>query len=187
MNSSRIFETLCILAFAIATLVLSVSCDDDDPTSPAGTGSPPAGSSDFMTLSVNGGPQSTYTEASGLPAIDCDPRVDWAFDQVVGWADYTNGNGPNGYDLFFEIMFPAADTVGTYTVQGDNLQAMFYNGEFYTASPIRPTTSGMVVVTRSDTRIEGTFSITALDSLGTTLVDFAGSFGVDAGFSLSCP
>ena len=56
-------------------------------------------------LSLNGGPQTTYTEASGLPSIDCDPRVDWTFNQVVGWANYTNGSGPNGYDLFFEIMF----------------------------------------------------------------------------------
>ena len=140
-----------------------------------------------MTLSVNGGVPTTHTEASGLPSVDCDPRVDWAFDQVVGWANYTDGSGPNGYDLFFEIMFPAVDTVGTYTVQGNALQAMFYNGEFYTASPLRPATSGTVQVTRSDSRIEGTFTITAVDSLGTTSVDFAGSFGVDSGFSLSCP
>jgi hypothetical protein len=187
MNTPRIFKALFVLSLAIGTPIVLASCGDDNPSSPAGTGNPPTGSGDFMTLSVNGGPQTTYTEASGLPSVDCDPRVDWASNQVVGWANYANGNGPNGYDLFFEIMFPAVDTVGTYTVQGGNLHAMFYNGDFYTASPTRPATSGSVLVTRRDWRIEGTFSITALDSDGTTSVHFAGSFGVDDGFSLSCP
>ena len=162
------------------------SCSGGDGSSPTSSGNPPSGG-DFFTVSVNGGTETVYTEASGLPSIDCDPRVDWAFSQVIGWADFTNGSGPNGYDLFFNIMFPNIDSVGTYTVQGDNLQALVYNGELYTCSPVYPTSAGTVQVTRSDSRIEGTYAITAIDSLGTTSVNFAGTFGVDNGFSLSCP
>jgi len=137
-------------------------------------------------MSVNGGPATTYAELSGLPSIDCDPRVDWAFSQIVGWSDFTNGTGPNGYELFIDIMFPRADTVGTYTVQGDFIQVLVYNQEFYSASPVYPATSGTVQVTSSDTRIEGTYNVVAADTSGTSLVNFAGTFGVSRGVSLSC-
>ena len=171
-----------------AATAFSVSCGGDGPGGPAGgttdqtQGGP---SSDFLTVSANGGAATKYTEKSGLPDIDCDPRVDWAFNQIVGWADFTNGPGPNGYDLMMDIMFAAKDTVGTYSVQGDFVQVLIYNGTFYTASPVFGTTSGTVVVTRADTRIEGTYDVTASDSSG-TLVDFSGSFGVASGFDLDC-
>jgi len=177
-----------VLALVAAAMVVVASCGGGDIGSPGGTiKPPPTGGGDFAMISVNGAPQTVYTEASGLPSIDCDPRVDWAFSQVIGWANFTGGSGPNGYELFFDFMFPAADTVGTYTVQGDNMQAMFYNNEYFMASPIIPTSSGTVQVTRADTRIEGTFTIVAVDSLGTTQVSFDGSFGIDKGISLICP
>jgi hypothetical protein len=185
MNTLRILKTLIVLAVVIGIPVVLASCGGDDPVAPNNV-NPPGGSDDFITMSVNGGPLTTYIEASGLPNIDCDPRVDWSFNQVVGWANFTNGSGPNGYDLLFDIMFPGADTVGTYTVQGDWIQAVIYDGVSYGAGPGSGLTSGTVQVTRSDTRIEGTYTFTAIDSLG-TLVDFAGAFGVEAGFSLSCP
>jgi hypothetical protein len=137
---------------------------------------------------MNGGSEAQYMEASGLPSIDCDPRVDWGANQVILWDDFTNGSGPNGYELFFEIMFPAADSVGTYTVHGDYLQALLHhNGVNYTASPLFSTSSGNVDVTRSDSRIVGDYTITVVDADETTSVTVTGHFGVDRGFSLSCP
>ena len=185
MNTPRIFKALLVLSLVVVMPIVLASCGGDATGPITGTGNPPIPNGDFFTMSINGGAQTTYTEASGLPTIDCDPRVDWAFSQVFGLANYT-GSGPNGYNMSFGIVFPA-DTVGTYTVQADNIQALIYNGEFYAASPILPASSGTVQITRADSRIEGTFTITAVDTLGTNPVNFAGSFGIDAGFSLSCP
>jgi hypothetical protein len=139
-------------------------------------------------MSMNGASEATYFEASALPSIDCDPRVDWGASQVILWSDFTNGDGPNGYELFFEIMFPVADSVGTYTVHGDFLQAFLHeSGSDYAASPLLTTSSGTVHVTRSDDRIEGDYAITLVDAEETTSVTMTGRFGVDRGFSLSCP
>jgi hypothetical protein len=185
---NRFSKGLVVLALATGLAIVSAiaSCGGDDGTSPS-TGPPGNPTSDFITMSVDGGGAVTYAEASGLPTIDCNPRVDWASYQVVLWDDFTGGIGPNGYDKFFEVMFPAADTVGTYTVQGDFCQSLYYDGSNYTASPILNTSSGTVQVTRSDTRIEGTFTITVVDAAETTSINLTGSFGVDRGWSLSCP
>lgn len=173
-----------------ATLLLPACGGDDDNTQvPTGGGGPdPVGANgDEITMSVDGAPQQSYVEASGLPDIDCDPRVDWGSNQVVMWHDYTDGAGPNGYELFFDIMFPNNDDVGTYTVQGDYLQALLHlNGMDYSASPILGSSIGSVTVTRSDTRIEGTYTITLVDAGEQNLITVTGSFAVDAGWSLSC-
>lgn len=181
-----IYKTLIARCTVAVVVGLLASCGGGDgPSSPAPV-QPGPGTGDFLTLSVNGGAQSTYAEASGLPAIDCDPRVDWAFNQIIGYANYTNGSGPAGYDMFFDVIFALDDTVGTYTVQGDFCQVLIYNGNTYTASPAYSTTSGTINVARADTRIEGTFNVTAVDTSGATLVGFSGSFGVEKGISLSC-
>ncbi len=172
--------TKCMAVVAWTVLLISCGGGEDDPLSPGGSGS------DFVTMAVDGGNEGTYAEASGLPSIDCDPRVDWGFSQVILWNDHTNGSGPNGYELFFEIMFPNVDDVGTYTVHGDMLQALFYDGINYSASPLMDTSNGSVTVTRSDTRIEGTYTLTVVDAQGNTKT-LAGSFSVENGFSLSCP
>lgn len=187
MKTRRISKACRVLSFVIVMPIVLASCGGDDTGPLTGTGNPPLPNGDFVSVSVDGGAQTMYIESSGLPSIDCDPRVDWAFTQVIGWADFTNGGGPNGYDVFLDLLFPAADTVGTYTVQGDNMQAIFYSGQYFTASPILPASSGTVQITRSDSRIEGTFTLTAVDTLGTNPVNFAGNFGIDSGISLSCP
>lgn len=157
--------------------------DESDPASPPGD---PQGA-DFIKLSLDGATQVEFRESSGLPNIDCDPRVDWGFFQVILWDDFTDGSGPNGYDTFFEIMFPAADSVGTYTVHDDFLQALYHNGIDYAASPLRAASSGWAVVTRADSRIEGSFDLTLVDADEATTISLAGSFGVQRGFSTSCP
>lgn len=104
------------------------------------------------------------------------------------YENFTNGTGPNGYDFFFGFLFPMADSVGTYTVQGDELEAHFHsNGIRYLAHPNADTTDGTVVVTRSDDRIEGTFSVTVVEYPGTATMPITGRFSVDGGYSMSCP
>lgn len=183
MRSS--FTWKVVFAFAIG-ITLGSCGSDGGSQGPTGVNGDPQGG-DFLTLSVGGAAAVMYNEASGLPNIDCDPRVDWSFYQVILWNQYTGGTGPSGYELFFEIMFPVTDSVGTYTVQGDWCQALFYDGSNYMASPLFSTSRGTVEVTRSDSRIEGNFDITVVDTAETASVDLTGSFGVDAGFSLSCP
>jgi len=190
MLLTRIAVSILLLAlFVICSMVIGSCGGDDPPASTTGVVLDPGGGpdDDFIVLTVDGGAESTYIEASGLPTIDCEPRVDWGASQVILWDDFTSGSGPNGYALFFEIMFPAVDTVGTYTVQGDFLQALYYSGEYYSAGPFTNGTSGTVQVSRSDTRIEGIYDITVVDSAQTTSVRLNGEFGVDKGFSLSCP
>jgi hypothetical protein len=175
----------------IAAAALLPACGDDDgpPPNPTGGGGPdPVGANgDEITLSIDGAPERSFVEASGLPDIDCDPRVDWASYQLVMWHDYTDGQGPNGYELFFDIMFPATDDVGTYTVHGESLQALLYsNGVNYSASPILAPSSGTVTVTRSDTSIEGNYTFTLVDATGQNTVTVTGSFAVGGGWSLSC-
>jgi hypothetical protein len=178
-----------IVVFIVLVLPMAAgSCKDSDLSAPQNVIPPgPTVDDDFITQSIDGGPESTFIEASGLPNIDCDPRVDWGAYQVVLWHTFTGVGAVNGYDHFFEIMFPVADSVGTYTVQGDFLQALFFEGKFFTAGPQVPTSHGTVVVTRSDSRIEGTYALTVIDSAGTDSLRLSGEFGVDNGFSLSCP
>lgn len=134
-----------------------------------------------------GGPETTYTEGSGAPAIECDPRIDWYFSQVHLYANYTNGSGPNGYDYYFGIVFPFRDGVGTYSVHDDSLMVSFQPGPRYIATALVPAADGTVVVTRSDDRIQGTltFSLVEYPQQSTT-IDVAGRFDIKSGYS-SCP
>jgi hypothetical protein len=112
--------------------------------------------------------------------------VDWAFNQVILYDTYI-GNGQ--WDMVFDIMFGISDAVGIYdiTVQADGLQVAFMDGSVnYISNFITVGSSGTVNVTRSDSRIEGTFTITAVDA-GSNPITLSGSFGVDSGNSLSCP
>ena len=183
---SRIANRARLLCVGTLAVAFAACGEEDNPSPPLDPGG--GSGTDFMAMSMNGSSEATYVEASGLPNIDCDPRVDWGASQVILWNDFTGGEGPNGYELFFEIMFPVADSVGTYTVHGNYLQAMLHeNGTYYTASPLLNTSSGTVHVTRSDDRIEGDYSVTLVDADATTSVTMTGRFGVDRGFSLSCP
>lgn len=160
------------------------SCgDEEEPSAPVDPG--PQGR-DFLGVSVDGGTEITYIEASGLPDIDCDPRVDWSASQVILWDDFTDGSGPSGYELNFEVMFPLVDGVGTYTVHGDYIQVFFYNGTSYMASPVLASSNGTVTVTRSDDRIEGTYIVTVVNADETDSIALSGHFGVGRGFALSC-
>lgn len=175
-----------LLATSMILGSLLVSCGADD-SGPSGPQVPVDPNADVLTLKVNDAAPVAYTEASGLPDIDCDPRVDWSAYQVILWDDYTDGAGPSGYERFLDLMFPVDDSVGTYTVHGESMQAYFYDGVDYSASPILASSTGTVTVTRSDTRIEGTFDLTLVDASETSSVQLAGFFSVDRGFSLSCP
>ena len=183
----RVPATSFTFAVMFGGLLALGSCGGDDgPSTPIPPGSGPDPS--FVTLSINGGPEITHTEASGLPATECDPRVDWYLYQVLLYENFTNGTGPNGYDFFFGFLFPLADSVGTYTVQGDELEAHFhYNGIRYLAHPNADVTDGTVVVTRSDDRLDGTFSVTVVEYQGTTTLPITGRFSVDSGYSTRCP
>lgn len=188
MASIRYSKWLIVLFACVLSSVLASCSGDDGPSGTAGPGGGGELTGDFVTLSIDGGNAVTSTEASGLPDIDCDPRIDWASNQVVLWSQFTGGGGPSGYDTFLDVMFPVDDAVGTYSVHGDMLQALFYqNGVSYGASPIYPNSAGTVEVTRSDERIEGNFTFTLLDETGTKSLTLTGDFGIDAGWSLSCP
>ena len=141
------------------------------------------GSGDFIKLSVDGGVETTFTEAFSATIV-CDPRVDWAFNQVIFYDNYI---GSNQWATIFDIMF-INDAVGTYDIAlpTDGLVVVYLDGVVpYTASFAEAASSGTVNVTRSDTRIEGTFSITAVDAAFNPIT-LSGSFGVDSGFALSC-
>lgn len=184
---TRFAKPIVVLAVLVIPIVAG-SCKSTDLSAPKNVIPPgPTVNDDFLTESRDGGPEVTYIEASGLPAIDCDPRVDWGADQVVIWHTFTGVGTINGYEHFLEIMFPVTDTVGVYTVQGDYLQALLFDGKFYSASPLATGSHGSVQVTRSDTRIEGTYALTVLDSALTDSLQLNGRFGVDHGFSLTCP
>jgi hypothetical protein len=147
-------------------------------------GSGGSGSGDFVKLSIDSGAENTYTEAFS-PTIVCDPRVDWAFSQIILYDNYL---GSDQWGMIFDIMF-ISDAVGTYdvTVPGDGLNVSFIDGSgTYQANFAAVGSSGTVTVTRSDTRIEGTFTINAVDA-GSNTITLSGSFGVDSGVSLSCP
>jgi hypothetical protein len=187
MRFSPVFRVLFVPALLTGSVALFWSCGGGSEGTTGTGGGGGNSNADWITLSVDGAPEVTYTEASGLPAIDCDPRVDWGANQVVFWQNFTAGNGPNGYERFMDVLFPAVDTVGTYTVQGDYCQVLFYNGINFGAGPQWNTSTGTVQVTRSDTRIEGTYTFVVVDVDETTSHTLTGSFGIDAGFSLSCP
>ena len=79
MAHSPIPKSVYAFWLFVATALWLASCSGDDAVTPGGGGGGGGGGQggDFVSLSVNGGPENTYTEASGLPSIDCDPRVDW--------------------------------------------------------------------------------------------------------------
>jgi hypothetical protein len=148
---------------------------------PDGNGN--SGSGDFVRLSVDSGAENTFTEAYSA-VIACEPRVDWASNQVILYDNYTSGGQ---WDMIFDIMF-INDAVGTYdiTASADGINVVFMNGSVnYSANFATAGSSGTVNVTRSDTRIEGTFTITAVDA-GSNSITLSGSFGVESGHSLSC-
>ncbi len=149
-------------------------------------GSGGSGGGDFVKLSIDSGAENTYTEAFS-PTIVCDPRVDWSFNQVILYDNYI-GPDPDDWGMIFDIML-LSDAVGTYdvTVPGDGLVVVLIDSSgTYQASFGIAGSSGTVTVTRSDTRIEGTFTINAVDA-GSNTITLSGSFGVDSGISLSCP
>jgi hypothetical protein len=164
-------------------LVLGSCGGDDGPSFPI----PPPRDPDpsYFVLSIDGGPEITYTEVSGSTA--CDPRVDWYLYQVHVYQNFTGGSELNGYNFFFGFLFPFADSVGTYTVQGDEIEAHYWPNRTtrYLAHPNVDTTDGTVVVTRSDDRIEGTFNVMAVEYQGTTMIPITGRFSVENGWS--CP
>jgi hypothetical protein len=171
-----------ILALVVWVFIIAIACGDNGGNSDE-NGSSESG--DFVKLSINSGVENTFTEAFSADIV-CDPRVDWASSQVILYDNYI---GSGNWDILFDIMFGISDAVGNYdiTISGDGLQVVFINGGVnYTANSITAGSSGTVNVTRSDTRIEGTFTITAVDA-GSNPITLSGSFGVDSGNSLSCP
>ena len=170
-----------VLALVVGVFIMAIACGEDGGNSD-GNGSP--GSGDFLNLSIDGGVSNTFTESFSADIV-CDPRVDWAFNQVILYDNYI---GSGQWDMIFDIMF-ISDSVGTYdiTVPADGLQVVFINGSVtYMANFATAGSSGTVNVTRSDTRIEGTFTTTAVDP-GSSPITLSGSFGVESGNSLSCP
>ena len=124
---------------------------------------------------------------AGAPAIECDPRIDRYFYQVHLYANYSGGGGPNGYDYYFGILFPFRDSVGTYTVHDDSLMVSYQPGPRYMAGPLVPTSDGTVVVTRSDDRIQGTFTATLVDlQQSSSSIALTGRFDIKSGYS-HCP
>jgi len=141
-----------------------------------------SGSDDWVKLKIDNGAEIAYTEAFSA-AITCDPRVDWASNQIILQDNYL---GNSNWEMTFDIMF-FDDSVGTYdvTVPADGAQVVYVpNGTTYLANFVQG--SGTVTVTRSDTRIEGTFDVT-VDDGSNNPINLSGSFGVDSGNSLSCP
>lgn len=170
-----------VLALIVGVFIIAIGCGDDGVDSD-GNGS--SGSGDFVKLSIDSGVENTFTEAFSADIV-CDPRVDWAFNQVQLFANYIGGGQ---WEMLFDIMF-ITDSVGTYdiTVPADGVQVAFMSGGVnYMANFATVSSSGTVNVTRSDTRIEGAFTVTAVDA-GSNPITLSGSFGVDSGNSLSCP
>jgi hypothetical protein len=141
------------------------------------------GGSDFYKLSVGGGGETTYTEAHD-PDIVCDPRVDWASNQIILYDNYLGGSN---WELIFDIML-FDDSVGTYDVQvaGEAFVSYIPNSTPYTTNPNFSNSSGTITVTRSDSRIEGTFDVVVVDAGDSNPIAVTGSFGVESGNSLSC-
>ena len=177
---SRSLRKTLMIPLLLSLALLIISCG-------GGGGSDEIGGTeadDFVRLTIDGDPENIYIEAFN-PTITCDPRVDWAFNQVILYDSYL---GANQWDMIFDIMF-LNDALGTYdvSVSGDGLNVSFMDSSvIYAANFATPGSSGTVTVTRSDNRIEGTFTINAVDGSSNTKT-LSGSFGVDSGNSLSCP
>jgi hypothetical protein len=172
---------LKVLAVFVVMTFLTVACGGGGDNS---DGNGNSGSGDFVKLSINSSTENTYTEAYSAEIV-CEPRVDWAFNQVILYDNYI---GTGQWDMLFDIMFGISDAVGIYDItdREDAIQAIFMNNNVnYTANFVTVGSSGTVNVTRSDTRIEGTFTITAVD-IDSNPITLSGSFGVDNGNSLSC-
>ena len=175
-RKTRMILLLCALSFLIT------ACGSSGGGSSDGNGG--LEGDDFIRLSIDGGAENTYIEAFSA-VITCDPRVDWASNQVILYDGYLGGGD---WDIIFDIMF-ISDAVGTYdvSVPADGINVVFmdssviYQANFGTAG-----SSGTVTVTRADNRIEGTFTITAVD-VSSNPRTLTGSFGVESGNSLSCP
>ena len=175
---------LILLLLSLSLLIISCNGGGSSDGDGGLEGSGGLEGNDFVRLSINGAAENTYIEAFS-PTIVCDPRVDWASNQVVLYDTYL---GNSEWDIFFDIMF-IDDAVGTYDVlvPGDGVNVVFMDSsEIYQANFATAGSSGTVTVTRSDTRIEGTFFINAAD-IDSNTITLSGSFGVDSGNSLSCP
>jgi len=141
---------------------------------------------DMIRLDKNG-VISEYFELSGLPQIDCDPRIDWSYKQIIAYIGFSGSGQLQGYEKLFHIMFPNIDDVGSYTVHGDSLQSTFIDGAVtFIASPLYSGSSGLVIVTESGDNISGTFEITLVTSDQSQSVNLSGQFQIAKGNSLSC-
>jgi len=176
------------LAVAATVAGLLTACGGSTHGEAPGTPPPAA---DWLELSVNGGPALRYVEASGLlgaPAVACDPRIDWAAKQVVLLDEYVGGAG-TGWRTWLGLMFPSVDAVGTYTVATELMQAFYDTGAgSFQAIPLPGTlSSGSATVTRSDTRIVGSFAFQLVDGSNRLGPTIRGQFDVKAGVATSCP
>jgi len=170
---------MVVMLSLLSLLFISCGGSSGGGSSPGGGTS---GSDDWVKLKIDNGTEIAYSEAFSA-AVTCDPRVDWASNQIILYDNYL---GNNNWEMIFDIMF-LDDSVGTYdvTVPADGAQVVYApNGTTYLANFAQG--SGTVTVTRSDTRIEGTFDVT-VDDGGNNPINLSGSFGVDSGNSLSCP
>ncbi|UCH82157.1 MAG: hypothetical protein JSW20_05870 [Nitrospiraceae bacterium] len=61
-------------------------------------GNASSGSGDFVRLSIDGGAETTFTEAFSQTVV-CEPRVDWALNQVILYDNYV-------HDLFTPLTAP---------------------------------------------------------------------------------
>lgn len=183
MKTIRILAAMALsLVMAFGLFACGGGGGGGDAASDGGT--PSGGTGDFYKIAINDGTEVTYDEKSGLPAIDCDPRVDWFSNNVILYNNFSGGT----YDTVFDILF-IDDSVGTYdiTVPADGVVGVYTTGGLaYQASFGYSNSSGMVEVTRSDTRIEGSFIINTVDGSNNPGPKLAGSFGVDSGVNLSC-
>ena len=179
---SSLRKTWMILLLLSLSLLI-ISCDGEG----SSDGNGGLEGNDFVRLSIDGGAENTYIEAFSADIV-CDPRVDWYSSQVILNDGYL---GAGTWDIIFDIII-SNNAVGTYdvSVPGDGLNVFFMDSNVtYQANFGITGSSGTVTVTRSDTRIEGTFTIYAVDTSpgSNTTIALSGSFGVDSGNSLSCP
>lgn len=180
LRSVVLIVTLLFLSFAVVSC--GGSSEGDGGNGGNGGG---GGGGDFVTLSIDGGTEDTYTEAHDS-AIECDPRVDWASSQIILYNNYL---GSSDWEFVFDIML-INDEVGTYDVAtpADGVNVVYILDELtqYYANFSLSNSSGTITITRADSRIEGTFDVVVVDSDDGNPISLSGSFGVDSGNTLSC-